>query len=96
MTIPSFAEYIWLDGSEPTQQIRSKARTVRVPGAPALADFPLWNFDGSSTGQADGEDSDCLLVPVRVAPDPRRGPGNYLVLCEVVNRDGTAHASKTY
>lgn len=91
MNITGFAEYIWLDGTRPTQQIRSKARVLALPENPALADFPTWGFDGSSTGQAIGEDSDCLLEPVRIATDPRRGAGNYLVLCEVHNADGTPH-----
>ena len=89
----NLAEYIWLDGNQPTQGIRSKARVVQVPSDPAPADFPVWNFDGSSTEQAAGEDSDCLLKPARVCRDPLRGPGNYLVLCEVQNADGNPHAS---
>lgn len=93
MTTNGFAEYIWLDGAQPTQQLRSKARVVGVPRNPSPADFPGWGFDGSSTGQATGEDSDCLLQPVRVARDPRRGAGSHLVLCEVLNPDGTPHAS---
>ena len=93
MNTLSFAEYIWLDGSEPIQGIRSKARVVEVPENPTPGDFPAWSFDGSSTEQATGADSDCLLTPVCVANDPLRGPGNYLVLCEVQNPDGSAHAS---
>lgn len=93
MTTNGFAEYIWLDGTEPTQQLRSKARFVALPDAPAASDFPGWGFDGSSTGQAAGDDSDCLLEPVHIAHDPRRGKGNYLVLCEVLNADGTPHCT---
>ena len=89
----SFAEYIWIDGANPTQQVRSKARVVSVPANPTAADFPAWSFDGSSTGQAAGDDSDCLLSPVRVYSDPFRGAGNFIVLCEVQNPDGTAHES---
>lgn len=89
----NFAEYIWLDGCQPTQGIRSKGRAVQVPNNPRPSDFPTWSFDGSSTEQASGEDSDCLLRPVTVAPDPLRGEGNYLVLCEVFNADGTEHAT---
>jgi glutamine synthetase len=66
---------------------------VRVPDDPHPLDFPVWNFDGSSTEQASGDDSDCLLQPVRVVRDPLRGPGHHLVLCEVENPDGTPHAS---
>ena len=88
-----FAEYLWIDGACPTQGIRSKARVVSVPDHPGVADFPEWSFDGSSTGQADGSDSDCILVPVRVYNDPFRGEGNYLVLCEVDAANGGAHSS---
>ncbi len=89
----SFAEYIWLDGSRPVQGVRSKMRVVQVPEAPGPRDFPAWSFDGSSTEQASGDNSDCLLEPVCVAPDPLRGWGNHLVLCEVQNADGTPHAT---
>jgi glutamine synthetase len=93
MNKTAFAEYLWIDGDRPTQQIRSKARVVRVPENPRPSDFPDWSFDGSSTGQASGDDSDCLLQPVRVYPDPLRRGGNYLVLCEVNGADGRPHSS---
>jgi glutamine synthetase len=88
-----FAEYIWIDGSQPTQRVRSKARAVSVPAHPSVSDFPTWSFDGSSTGQAQGSDSDCILMLVRVYSDPFRGADNYLVLCEVDNADGTTHTT---
>ena len=88
-----FAEYIWLDGGYPTQRTRSKARVVSVPESPVPGDFPEWSFDGSSTDQASGEDSDCLLHPVRVVADPDQESGHYLVLCEVMNPDGRPHVS---
>ncbi len=91
MSTFGFAEYIWLDVSQPTQQLRSKARVVDVPKQAVAADFPEWNFDGSSTEQATGDASDCLLKPVRVAQDPTHAAGNHLVLCEVLNTDGTPH-----
>jgi glutamine synthetase len=87
------AEYIWLDGACPTQQLRSKTRVVNVSANAAAADFPQWSFDGSSTNQADGNDSDCLLEPVCVVRDPLRGGDNFLVMCEVLNADGTPHVS---
>ena len=52
----------------------------------------MWCFDGSSTEQADGSDSDCLLKPVAIIPDPDRRNG-YLVMTEVLNADGTPHES---
>ncbi|MEO0649909.1 MAG: glutamine synthetase beta-grasp domain-containing protein [Planctomycetota bacterium] len=91
----TFAEYIWLDGAQPTQQLRSKTRVVSTPDgqAPSLADLPDWGFDGSSTYQAEGGDSDLILKPVRVIADPVRGGKNVLVMTEVLNPDGTPHAS---
>tara|TARA_B100000683_G_C12474172_1_gene548874 strand:+ start:500 stop:1546 length:1047 start_codon:yes stop_codon:yes gene_type:complete len=89
----AFVEYIWLDGAEPTQALRSKSRLVTFESEPAVSDLPDWGFDGSSTNQADGNDSDCELKPVRVAKDPLRGEGYYLALCEVYNADGSVHAT---
>lgn len=54
---------------------------------------PEWGFDGSSTGQASGHDSDCMLTPVCVVPDPLRPGDAYLVLCEVFNSDGSPSAT---
>ncbi len=54
--------------------------------------LPDWSFDGSSTQQAEGHSSDCLLKPVAVYPDSARING-YLVVCEVFNADGTPHAT---
>ena len=93
MSTFSSAEYLWIDGAQPTQQVRSKARIVSVPDKPQPTDFPEWSFDGSSTGQADGNDSDCILAPVRVYNDPFRGAGNFLILCEVRNADDSTHES---
>lgn len=90
------AEYLWLDGAQPTQHLRSKTRIVNLPAGPVTADdFPQWSYDGSSTYQSDGGDSDLILEPVRVVPDPIRGDGNYLVLCEVLYGDGTPHETNT-
>ena len=63
------AEYIWIDGTEPTSKLRSKTKIV-PDGAP----LPVWGFDGSSTNQATGDSSDCVLIPVFSVPrpDPRR------------------------
>ncbi|MDB5227607.1 MAG: Glutamate-ammonia ligase [Bacteroidota bacterium] len=84
-------EYIWLDGYKPTQSLRSKTRIEREFTG-KLDDCPTWCFDGSSTEQAPGGSSDCLLKPVFVCPDPARKFG-YLVMCEVLSPDGTPHVS---
>ncbi|MCQ0014764.1 glutamine synthetase beta-grasp domain-containing protein [Actinomadura madurae] len=84
------AEYIWIDGTEPTARLRSKTR-ILADGA----DLPDWGFDGSSTNQAPGDRSDCVLKPVFSCPDPIRGGDNKLVLCEVYLVDGTPHETNT-
>ncbi|MEO0323636.1 MAG: glutamine synthetase beta-grasp domain-containing protein [Myxococcota bacterium] len=84
-------EYIWLDGYKPTQSLRSKTM-VRSDFSGKLEDCPMWVFDGSSTEQAEGSSSDCLLKPVAIIPDPGRKNG-YLVMTEVLNADGTPHES---
>ena len=91
MATKSKLEYIWLDGYEPTQNMRSKT-LVRENFSGKVEDCPMWSFDGSSTKQAEGGDSDCLLKPVAIFPDPQRING-YLVMCEVLNADGTPHHS---
>jgi glutamine synthetase len=86
-------EYIWLDGYKPTQSLRSKTKVVSEFSG-NLEDVGEWNFDGSSTEQASGDDSDTLLKPVAVYPDPDRFGGNgWLIMCEVLNADGTPHES---
>ena len=84
-------EYIWLDGYSPTQNMRSKTKVVDGFNG-SLLECPVWAFDGSSTRQAVGNSSDCLLKPVAIFPDPARING-WLVMTEVLNADGTAHES---
>ena len=88
------AEYIWMDGHEPTQKLRSKTKVVEGP-IKLVDDLPLWGFDGSSTNQAEGGNSDCMLKPVYKVSDPIRGGNDILVMCEVMNADGSVHASNT-
>lgn len=87
-------EYIWIDGHQPTQKMRSKTKVVNGP-IESIDQIPDWGFDGSSTMQAEGNDSDCMLKPVCFTPDPVRGGDNILVMCEVMNADGTPHKSNT-
>ena len=89
MATKSKLEYIWLDGNEPMQSLRSKTR-IEADFSGELDDCPMWSFDGSSTQQAEGGSSDCLLKPVMIVPDPQRKNG-YLVMTEVLNADGTPH-----
>ncbi|MEX0762759.1 MAG: glutamine synthetase GlnII [Dehalococcoidia bacterium] len=87
------AEYIWIDGTKPTAKLRSKTKIIKDGEAP-----PVWGFDGSSTQQAPGEQSDCVLNPVLITPDPLRSKSNgdnKLVLCEVLLTDMTPHPTNS-
>ena len=91
--IKTKVEYIWLDGTKPEQKLRSKTKIVDLESTitqPDPDNLPEWSFDGSSTEQATGNNSDCILRPVRVYPDPQR-VGSYLALCEVLNEKGISH-----
>ena len=87
-------EYLWLDGCTPTQ-IRYKTKVVKEPlNVPEWGFDPIWGFDGSSTEQADGNSSDCVLRPVKKYPNPLEA-NSTIVLCEVYNVDDTPHVSNT-
>jgi glutamine synthetase len=88
--LPYRAEYIWVDGTKPTAKLRSKTKIVDDG-----ADPPIWGFDGSSTNQAPGDKSDCVLRPVASFPDPIRGGDNKLVMCEVLLVDMSPHPTNT-
>lgn len=101
MTTRHLAQYIWIDGTEPTNALRGKTRVIvddRLEPSEAYDDiseiplevFPEWGADGSSTNQAAGHDSDIVLRPVRACRDPFR-PGGFLVLCEVFDGEGNPH-----
>jgi glutamine synthetase len=85
------AEYIWIDGTDPSPSMRSKTRVL----PDGTTDFPIWGFDGSSTNQAPGKNSDCVLRPVYSCPDPVRGGDDVLVMCEVLLTDMTPHPTNT-
>ncbi|MEK7641285.1 MAG: glutamine synthetase beta-grasp domain-containing protein [Patescibacteria group bacterium] len=87
-------------------ELRSKTQIVEVsdPRSVDVSELPVsylkesvedWGFDGSSTEQALGDDSDCGLKPVAAYKDPIRGYPNILVMCEVVMPDGRPHRSNT-
>ena len=87
-------EYIWLDGYEPVPNLRGKTKIEEFDVFPTLEELPMWGFDGSSTRQAEGSNSDCMLKPVAVFPDPAQTNGA-LVMCEVMLPDGTPHPSNS-
>jgi len=88
-------EYIWLDGYTPVAGLRGKTKIVEGdPASFTLEDCPMWGFDGSSTKQAEGSASDCLLKPVALFPDSSRKNG-FVVMTEVLLPDGSPHPSNT-
>tara|TARA_B100000131_G_C18124503_1_gene614223 strand:+ start:5688 stop:6731 length:1044 start_codon:yes stop_codon:yes gene_type:complete len=93
----TYLEYIWIDGTEPTRKLRAKTKVIG--GSIRHIDIPVWGFDGSSTNQADGSDSDCVLVPAHYVKDPFRVCSDdeeaWLVLCEVETPDGKPHETNT-
>jgi len=81
------AEYIWIGGSG--SDLRCKTKSVIDAKELTTPDqLPIWNYDGSSTDQAPGRDSEVYLKPVRVFPDPFRRGRNVMVLCEAIYPDG--------
>src|SRR3989338_5285235 len=101
------AEYIWLDGTKPIASIRCKTKIFDAKREDAtlqtltVEDMPIWGFDGSSTNQAEGSSSDCVLKPVRIYPDPFRAQTmpaalSVIVLNEVLVAPGEKpHPSNT-
>ena len=81
-------EYLWLDGYEPAANLRSKTQIKEFKTFPKLEELSMWGFDGSSTRQAEGRNSDCMLKPIAIYPDTTRKNG-VLVMCEVMMPDGT-------
>jgi len=77
----TIAEYIWIGGSG--FDLRSK--TMCIPKTcDIIEDFPLWNYDGSSTGQATAQSSEVILQPVYFCPDPfRYNPGSDRSKCYI-------------
>ena len=85
-------EYIWLDGYTPVPNIRGKTLVKDFADFPSLEQLPNWGFDGSSTQQAEGHNSDCVLKPVARYLDSTVKNG-VIVLCEVLHADLTPHST---
>jgi len=80
------AEYIWIGGNG--LDLRSKTKTLNE--APqSIEDLPEWNYDGSSTNQAPGHNSEVVLKPQAIFRDPFRKGNNILVMCDTYEPNGT-------
>jgi glutamine synthetase len=77
--------YVWIDGTG--EGLRAKTRTMNFEPKSA-EDCSEWNYDGSSTGQAQGSNSDVYLRPVRLFRDPFRRGKNKLLLCDTYDFKG--------
>ena len=83
--------YVWIDAD---LDFRCKTKTVeKVPVKPS--DLSIWNYDGSSTNQAVGTNSDVYIRPVALFNDPFRGGDNKIALCETLLPDGKPHPTNT-
>ncbi len=74
-------EYIWLDS---ISEFRSKTKVLMKDNI-SLSDLSDWNYDGSSTKQASGTDSEIIIKPRALFNDPFRGNQHKLVLCDTFN-----------
>lgn len=87
------AEYVFIDAFK---KARSKCRTVSAKAAQSAETLPSWTYDGSSTGQAPGKDSEVIMKPRCIFADPFRPNGkNVLVLCDTYDAAGNALPTNT-
>lgn len=79
-------EYVWIGGKN---KLHSKTRISETNTEQLnIKDIPLWNYDGSSTHQAETNNSDVMLCPVALFRDPFRTMKNaFLVMCETRRND---------
>ena len=89
---PTIAEYVWIGGN---LELRSKARTLYLTEI-SVETLPEWNFDGSSTKQASGEDSEVVLKPVSIYKCPFRAGNCILVMCQTFLPNGEPHLTNHY
>jgi glutamine synthetase len=82
------AEYIWIGGNN---ELRSKCRVMNECDKDSIYSYSDWNYDGSSTGQAIGSDSEVIMKARAVFKCPFRGGDNRMVLCDTYLPNGQPH-----
>lgn len=82
----TMVEYVWIGGYG--DDIRSKSKTYDRP-INSVEDLGEWNYDGSSTNQAETNNSEVLLKPVALFDDPFNLKPNKICLCETYMADGS-------
>ena len=80
----TLVDYIWIGGNN---ELRSKTKVLNVE-VNNIDDLPNWNFDGSSTNQASGDDSEVIIKPKALFNDPFRMRNHKLVLCDTYTPKG--------
>ena len=90
-------EYIWIDAEG---NLRGKTKVINQTTKPSLEELPIWNYDGSSTGQANGNDSEVLIRPCAIFKDPFHNiekndtiDGSFLVMCDTYLPNMKPHLS---
>jgi len=88
------AEYIWIDSKG---NLRSKTRVIHLHDdyKNSLQAYPEWNYDGSSTGQAQGNYSEIIIKPCAIYNDPFRSSHDRMVLCSTYLPNGNPHITNT-
>ena len=95
-------EYIWVGGN---RELRNKVKVLdkyvnsrkRKDLKYMLSILPEWNYDGSSTNQAPGNNSEIILKPVACYFNPFNNTDtpSYLVLCDTYYPDNNPHITNT-
>lgn len=77
-------EYVWIDNS---YNLRSKIKVIRNENIDSISNIPEWNYDGSSTNQSSGMDSEVIIQPQRMFSS-KKDPFHILVLCDTYTPNG--------
>ena len=85
-------EYVWIGGYK---ELRSKTRVIERDNINSIEDIPKWNYDGSSTKQADGHDSEVIIRPIGLYNHYNNSDRYRIVLCDTWLPNGNPHSTNT-